>query len=183
MESESEDITTMKASFSVALKDFAFSPATFRVLRSVPTASKPQSSATKTLYVLDSSFNPPSKAHMQIAKSALKYDKGAKPHRLILLLATQNADKAPKPASFENRLAMMTLFAQELERESAVPVDVAVTKLPYFHDKATSVDDSGVYQGEPEQVHLTGFDTVIRIFDTKYYPPDHNFRVLEPFLG
>ena len=183
MESESEDTTTMKASFAAALKDFVSSPAKFRVLQSVPTTSKPQSSTTKTLYVLDSSFNPPSKAHMQIATSALKNDKGPKPHRLLLLLATQNADKASKPASFEDRLAMMTLFAQELERASAVPVDVAVTKLPYFHDKAAATDESGVYRGEPQQVHLTGFDTLIRIFDTKYYPPEHNFKVLAPFLG
>ncbi len=53
------------------------------------------SSATPagTLYVLDSSFNPPTRAHFDMAVSALEHDRGAAPKRLILLLATRNADK------------------------------------------------------------------------------------------
>lgn len=127
---------------------------------------------------------------MRIATSALQYDKGATPHRLLLLFATQNADKAPKPASFEDRLVMMTLFAQELQYETGkslkqgqLALDIGVTKLPYYHDKATSIDDSGVYDGQPEQVHLTGFDSLVRIFNAKYYPPTHTFAPLEPFLS
>ena len=185
-----EMLRQMKASYTSALKDFASSSATFRVLRSIPTNNTPDSSPTKSLYVLDSSFNPPSCMHMQIATSALQYDRGAKPHRLLLLFATQNADKAPKPASFEDRLVMMTLFAQELQyeagkslKEGRPAVDIGVTKLPYYHDKATSTDESGIYNGQPEQVHLTGFDSLIRVFNAKYYPPDHTFAVLEPFLS
>ncbi len=180
-------LRSMKASYVSALKDFASSSATFRVLRSVPSSLPPKASLTKTLYVLDSSFNPPSRMHQQITESALNYDHGPIPHRLLLLFATQNADKAPKPASFEDRLVMMTLFAQELQRElgrgSKLAVDIGVTKLPYYHDKAVSIDESGVYDGEPEQVHTTGFDSLIRIFNAKYYPPDHRFDVLEPFLS
>ena len=180
----------MKAFYASALKDFASSSATFRVLRSIPKSSPPNSSPTKTLYVLDSSFNPPSRMHMQIAMSAFRDDQSAKPHRLLLLFATQNADKAPKPASFEDRLVMMTLLAQELQhetvkglKEGGPAVDIGITKLPYYHDKAASTDESGVYSGQPQQVHLTGFDSVVRIFNAKYYPPDHTFAVLEPFLS
>jgi nicotinamide-nucleotide adenylyltransferase len=185
-----EMLRQMEASYASALKDFASSSATFRVLCSIPSTNPPSSSVTKTLYVLDSSFNPPSRAHMQIATSALQCDGGAKPHRLLLLFATQNADKAPKPASFEDRLVMMTLFAQELQydvgsnlKEGRPTVDIGVTKLPYYHDKAVSMDESGVYKGHPQQVHLTGFDSVIRIFNAKYYPPAHTFAPLEPFLS
>lgn len=32
------------------------------------------------------------------------------------------------------------------------------------------------------QIHLTGFDTLIRILDPKYYPPAHNLESLGPFL-
>ena len=180
----------MKASYASSLRDFASSSATFRVVRSIPASSPPNSSPTKTLYVLDSSFNPPSRMHMQIAMSAFRNDQGAKPHRLLLLFATQNADKAPKPASFEDRLVMMTLFAQELQHETVEglkdggpAVDIGITKLPYYHDKAASMDESGVYHGQPQQVHLTGFDSIMRIFNAKYYPPDHKFAVLEPFLS
>jgi nicotinamide-nucleotide adenylyltransferase len=180
----------MKASYASALKDFASSSVTFRVLRRIPSSNPTNFSPTKTLYVLDSSFNPPSRAHTQIATSALQYDRGARPHRLLLLFATQNADKAPKPATFEDRLVMMTLFAQELQQEiGGIPgevgpaVDIGVTKLPYYHDKAVATDESGVYEGHPQQVHLTGFDSIIRIFNTKYYPPAHTFAPLEPFLS
>jgi len=61
-------------------------------------------------------------------------------------------------------------------------VDVAVTKKPFFMDKAKSIDDSGVYSGA-QQVHVTGYDTIIRIFNPKYYPQDQKLRVLEPFLS
>lgn len=180
-------LRSMKASYVSALKDFASSPATFRVLRTVPSSQPPKASPTKTLYVLDSSFNPPSRMHMQITQSALEHDEGPTPHRLLLLFATQNADKAPKPASFEDRLVMMTLFAQELQfqlgRLSKIAVDIGVTKLPYYHDKAASIDESSVYDGQPQQVHTTGFDSLIRIFNSKYYAPEHRFDVLEPFLS
>ena len=177
----------IKKSYVSALKDFAASTSAFRVLRTVPPAAP---TIAKTLYVLDSSFNPPSKMHLQIATSALRSEGGATPHRLLLLLATQNADKAPKPASFEDRLVMMTSFAQEVlyelgshGQEGQPAIDIGVTKEPYFHKKATAIEESKFYPKQPEQVHLTGFDTIIRIFDTKYYPPDHNFGPLEPFLS
>lgn len=61
-------------------------------------------------------------------------------------------------------------------------VDVAVTKKPFFMDKAQSIDDAGVYGGA-QQVHVTGWDTIIRIFNSKYYPKDQKLRVLDPFLS
>lgn len=48
------------------------------------------------LYVLDSSFNPPTKAHFHMALSALRHDAprdGLDVKRLLLLLAVRNADK------------------------------------------------------------------------------------------
>jgi len=70
-------------------------------------------------------------------------------------------------------------------------IDIGITKLPYFVDKASSIDASGVYEPPNsstssdvvEQIHLTGFDTLLRIFTPKYYP-DHDppLSALEPFL-
>lgn len=68
------------------------------------------------------------------------------------------------------------------EMHLPIPIDVGITKQPFFHDKASSIDDTGVY-GPATQVHITGFDTITRIFDTKYYPSDQKLRVLEPFLS
>lgn len=129
---------------------------------------------------------------MTLIQKALSNDKGARPCRVCLLLATENADKKPKPASFEDRLVMMSLMAANLRaslREQGtqqeaddLAVDVAVTKKPFFMDKAKAIDDSGVY-GDAQQVHVTGYDTIIRIFNPKYYPRDQGLRVLEPFLS
>lgn len=174
----------MRSSFASALKDFIASGSEFRILYSVSGSTSLGLSPPKTVYVLDSSFNPPSRAHVSLAVTALKQDHGPDPKRMLLLLAVENADKTFKPAAFEDRLVMMSLMAQDLQEvlgPLARPVDVAVTIQPYFYAKARAIEEA--LGREVEQVHLTGFDTVTRIFDTKYYPPDHNLRALEPFLS
>ncbi|KAF7508212.1 hypothetical protein GJ744_009509 [Endocarpon pusillum] len=187
LELESGMLRSFKASCASVLRDLANSPSSFKLVRTVPHSESSPATAAKTLYVLDGSFNPPTKAHHRIATSALSEDRGSAPKRLLLLLATQNADKARMPASLEDRLVMMTLFAHELlyDLQQEVPplIDIGLVKQPYFHDKAAAVDESGIYPKSPQQVHLVGFDTLIRIFNTKYYPPDHHLRVLEPFLS
>ena len=92
---------------------------------------------------------------------------------------------------------MMTIFAQDLraqfagqaqgeeeEDDDEFAVDVGVTTLPYFHHKAAAIEESGLYPDPPpEQVHLTGYDTLIRLLDPKYYPPGRTLAPLEGFLG
>lgn len=173
------------------LKRFVSSTKDFEVLASVPDRSPP----AKTLFVLDSSFNPPTRAHLRIASSALQEHLDPS-SRLLLLLATQNADKPLKPASFEDRLTMMELFAHDLRshlatsspqgprsNEDLPAIDICVIKKPYFVDKATAIEASGCYPNALEQVHLTGYDTLIRIFNTKYYPPDHTLTPLIPLFS
>ena len=199
--SASEQMRNMRSllpAFRSALESFASSTSSFRILRSLPpTVSIPP----KTLYVLDSSFNPPTRAHLHIAVTAILNDDKARVEpmkRLLLLLATQNADKAPKPASFEQRLIMMSIFAEDLvshvqkqlrdnqEGIKGLVVEVGVIKSPLYLDKTAVIEQSGQY-GEgnagPEQVHLTGFDSMIRLFDTKYYPPHHTLHPLEAIFS
>ncbi|KAI2467831.1 Nucleotidylyl transferase [Annulohypoxylon bovei var. microspora] len=216
MPSSEADSTTMAwkppkdlvSYFTHALKSYQLSNATFRVLCSLPSSS-PQLSQVlpKRLLVLDSSFNPPTLAHQQMALSAFSEhehsDKNDDKSRVLLLLAINNADKAPKPAAFPQRLAMMYIFAQDLlasasasasqtttPRASACEgVDIAVTTEPYFHAKSRAVASCDSYlkpgpEPEPvEQVYLTGFDTLIRIFDPKYYPDGSMARALDPFFA
>ena len=93
---------------------------------------------------------------------------------------------------------MMTLLAQELQRKIAaerrqsdahynddgnekklVPVDIGVCKPPLFVDKVRAIEESRIYGEEAaEQVHLIGFDTLLRLLDPKYYPPEHTLRPL-----
>ncbi|KAI8959996.1 Nucleotidylyl transferase [Daldinia sp. FL1419] len=195
--------------FTQALKSYQISNATFRVLcslthssiASAPTeapAPHPPQVPPKSLLVLDSSFNPPTLAHQRMTLSALS-DHGqlntgsSYKSRVLLLLAINNADKAPKPAAFPQRLAMMYIFAQDLLNSTATEVghksecegvDIAVTTEPYFHAKASAIATSDFYQGSPgtEQIYLTGFDTLIRIFNPKYYPDNSMAASLDPFF-
>lgn len=193
-----------------------------------PCPSPPRGAPPSKLVVLDSSFNPPTKAHLRMARDAVLEElraEGAGPGgrvRLLLLLAIQNADKLAKPAAFEQRLAMMWAFARDVRRSldeaedtdqsaggngTEVSIDVALSTLPYFHDKSAAIANSGFYMPtgeegeevqldakEPEQVIVVGYDTLIRILDPKYYgtTPDSSEnmasagtpmrRALDPFF-
>ncbi|KAF4344886.1 cytidylyltransferase family [Fusarium beomiforme] len=165
---------SLVSSFSRALSSFQSSQDSFRILCTLPhtsnvPAQRRPSRPLRNLVILDSSFNPPTLAHASMARSALRLE-GEK--RLMLLLSVNNADKAPKPASFPIRLSMMEAMGRELLDEG-VEIDVAVTTMPFFHDKAKAIADSGFYASEdehqPTQIFLAGFDTIIRIFNPKYY--------------
>ena len=178
-----------------ALHSFNGSPAKFRVVRTVnSTTTQP-----KTLYILDSSFNPPSIAHLTLATSALKQAVTSEqsPYRLLLLFSTHNADKAPSPASFVQRLALMTMFAEDLSQSlktadpplspdvSSVSIDIGLTKEPYYSDKSAAIADATppVYPSKPIHVHLVGYDTLIRFCNPKYYPKhDPPLSALKPFF-
>ncbi|QGI58104.1 hypothetical protein CEK27_000229 [Fusarium fujikuroi] len=152
---------SLVASFSRALTSFQSSQDSFRILCTLPHTSNVPAPRRPThplqnLVILDSSFNPPTLAHASMARSALRLE-GEK--RLMLLLSVNNADKAPKPASFPIRLSMMEAMGRELLDEG-VEIDVAVTTMPFFHDKAKAVSESGFYAthdgGQPVQTFLAG---------------------------
>lgn len=160
--------------------------------------SKPR--LPRRIIVMDASFNPPTSAHMQMATSAIRSAGDRRNTRLLLLLAVSNADKAPKPASFEQRLAMMNALAQDVYEEisyddeagAAAPesddnghrfgIDLALTTLPYFHDKSaalaavveTAFEPPPTGRAPVEQVFLIGYDTLIRLFNPKYYSRTEN---------
>ncbi|OAA66795.1 Rossmann-like alpha/beta/alpha sandwich fold protein [Niveomyces insectorum RCEF 264] len=226
------------AFFQHALSTFVKSTATFQVVCTVRSSSRNAAAAplaplapptrprspVRTLLVLDSSFNPPTVAHMQMAVSAIHdrrksqeraRQQGASADRLLLLLSVNNADKAPKPAAFEQRLALMLAMAKDMHRAlddataeagppppavastasgstspppaavatgSDLAIDIGLTSQPYFHDKSSAIAASDFYASDavssasgptqtPEQVFLVGYDTLVRIFDPKYYAP------------
>ena len=78
--------------------------------------------------VLDSSFNPPTLAHFALANSYLPIStqgqegtQNSAYDARLLLLSVRNVDKALKPgdATYEQRLEMMMLLAEELEAVAA----------------------------------------------------------------
>lgn len=177
-----------------ALKSFQSSSSTFRVVRSInPYSAAPP--PPKTLFILDSSYNPPQKAHLTLVKSALddtNLRKHESPYRLLLLFSTHNADKAPSAASFPERLGLMTIFAEDLLKDLSktagqeIPVvDIGVTTAPYYTDKSVAIskEASDIYPDKPTHVHLLGFDTITRIFAAKYYPKfNPPFSALNPYF-
>lgn len=221
------DYTTMLPRLQSALRAFQSSNKPFALVPTTTTTTTTTAAAAaaprkcNTLVILDSSFNPPTVAHMAMATSALhdlrtqrdiagalQGGNAATTHRhsddgvrLLLLLAVNNADKAPKPASFEQRLLMMQYFAEDIQRAwreaqaqgelDELPVDIGLTTHPYFHDKSAAIASSPEYEFAPsssEQVFLAGYDTLIRIFNPKYYTTEEPNTTpmqaaLDPFLA
>jgi nicotinamide-nucleotide adenylyltransferase len=195
MASRIASIRSLLPDLESALHSFTSSPAKFRVVRTVnDTPTQP-----KTLYILDSSFNPPSLAHFTLASSALKHSAPLEqsPCRLLLLFSTHNADKAPSPASFVQRIALMTVFAEDLSQSlrkepsssnadiANLSIDIGLTKEPYYSDKSAAIAQATppFYASNPRHIHLVGYDTLIRFCNPKYYPKhDPPLSALRPFF-
>lgn len=67
-------------------------------------------------------------------------------------------------------------------------VDVALTRHPFFVDKAAAIASHAPYldpvtRTPPAQIHLLGFDSLVRLLDTKYYPPSHTLEPLEELFS
>lgn len=76
-------------------------------------ADRPASTTRPTrIAVLDSSFNPPTKAHYHLLKAASRVGCDA----VLLLLATNNVDKGQTGASAVERLEMMEALAMDAIR-------------------------------------------------------------------
>jgi nicotinamide-nucleotide adenylyltransferase len=113
--------------------------------------------------VMDSSFNPPTRAHLHMLEASRR-KLGLK--STLLLLSKQNADKPVVGASLVQRLEMMELIAAASPPESML---CGVTAHPLFVDKATALKQ---LFGEGARIAvLLGYDTWIRLIDPKYYAP------------
>ncbi|CCC68981.1 hypothetical protein NCAS_0B08970 [Naumovozyma castellii] len=126
------------------------------------------------LLVLDSSFNPPHWGHYTLIKKALNYYRKRQNDlriHVLLLLSINNADKGTKPASFDRRMDMMCLMSNLLKEQENVNVSVGITIFGKFVDKDKVIMERFISNGSCNAVYLVGFDTVVRIFDPKYYTP------------
>lgn len=193
-----QDSMQLLKHIETSLNSFKASSQSFRVLSSLSTsiASSARPShdrSAKSLFILDSSYNPPSKAHFALAYAALTgpaAQQQPKPQRLLLLFSTQNADKSAKPASFMQRVAMMGCLAEDLVTELAkshkdetFDIDIGVTTLPYYVGKTQAIEEAVDYPSKPHQIHIIGYDTVTRFLAPKYYP-DHQppLSALKPYF-
>lgn len=139
--------------------------------------------------VLDSSFNPPTLAHLALVNSPrpsyttepIGTDYDAK----LLLLSVKNADKVLKPgdATYLQRLQMMGLLAHDVSCQDG-NVAIAITDEPTFVGKSKVLQEylrtrlrllfTEDAQGASLHAQLSfivGLDTLERLFSPKYYPP------------
>ncbi len=122
------------------------------------------------LGVFDSSFNPPQNAHVEMMRLAQeKFNL----NEMLLLLAKVNVDKEEFGATLEQRLLMMLCIAEEHPDYS-----VAVVSHARFVDKAAALradktpnrdSEGAVYPESTEIYFILGYDTLVRLFDPKYY--------------
>ncbi|KAK9897372.1 Nucleotidylyl transferase [Cystobasidium minutum MCA 4210] len=140
--------------------------------------------------VLDSSFNPPSRAHYALAT----YTPEAFDAHL-LLLSSKNVDKVPGPGdtSLEDRIAMMEIMAKHMntsDPKNFSSVAVGSLAAATFAEKAPIIQDylqaspSHSARQEYTLIFFIGFDTVTRLFMPKYYDnsEDKMHEVLHKFF-
>ncbi len=112
-----------------------------------------------TLLCLSASFNPLTTAHVWLIQEAGRL---VPPDEVLLVLAKANVDKEVTGFPLERRLLLLRRFAEGRPNFSA-----AAASHGRFVDKAEAIR-----LHYPENTHLTfilGFDTLVRLFDAKYY--------------
>ena len=124
----------------------------------------------KRVLVMDSSYNPPTRAHVQLCLSAISQHTKLDIDTLVMLLATKNADKQQSTIDdYVNRMELMKTVALDELSIDGVETLIAATSASLFRDKAQLLKQ---YLGKDDcQLYFVlGYDTAIRLFDMKYYP-------------
>ncbi|KAI0033530.1 hypothetical protein K488DRAFT_6636, partial [Vararia minispora EC-137] len=122
--------------------------------------------------ILDSSFNPPTRAHLALA--AASPPTSARYDARLLLLSVRNADKHLQPgdASYAQRLQMMRLLAADLSAEDPhANVAVGIIDAPTFVGKASVLQEAirARVRGTLRLTFLQGMDTLERFLAVRYY--------------
>ncbi|THH08878.1 hypothetical protein EW145_g2410 [Phellinidium pouzarii] len=160
--------------------------------QSVTSTLTDSSKAGLRISILDSSFNPPTLAHLALARSTPAREEGLDYDARLLLLSVRNADKALKPgdASYAQRLEMMILLANELEKEAGPSTDsksdnvaVAIIDEPTFVRNSSETETS--IHTPVKLTFIMGFDTLERLLAPRYYGDslDEMYMALKRFFA
>jgi nicotinic acid mononucleotide adenylyltransferase len=112
-----------------------------------------------TLLCLSASFNPMTVAHAALIREGSRLFSA---QETLLLLATANVDKSGEGLPLERRCDLLLRFA-----ESRSNVSVAAVAHGRFVDKMEAI--RAAYPSDTRLIFLLGFDTLVRLFDPKYY--------------
>ena len=156
--------------------------------------------------ILDSSFNPPTLAHLALANSprpSLRDDDEQNSETQdtcgydakLLLLSVKNVDKSLKAgdATYQQRLEMMLLLSKDViaspsPEHEAANVAIAITDKPTFVGKSSALLDFLQRRlTTPLPLELTfivGLDTLERLFSPRYYTSETDMMAsLRQFLS
>ncbi|KAI0360182.1 Nucleotidylyl transferase [Trametes cingulata] len=136
----------------------------------------PHRTASPTLHisVLDSSFNPPTLAHLALANTLPPPSTDVPPasqpddfDARLLLLSVRNADKQLKPgdATYEQRMEMMVLLAHDLARAHARDVPAAQAESRALDESAPH--EPNVAVAIIDEPTFVGKSAILRDFLTK----------------
>lgn len=147
------------------------------------------------LIVLDSSYNPPTLAHLKLLSESLKLSRenGTNITNFLLLITNNNVDKELFGANLQERLAMMEIIAQLFQLEGRkknegsdssnneeLRVLVGLTNSGKFIDKITAVQK---ILPKAELSFIMGYDTITRFFMKKYYVGEDMTCIMEKFFN
>lgn len=112
-----------------------------------------------TLLCLSASFNPLTMAHAALVREGSRHIPAGE---ILLLLAIANVDKSGEGLPWARRFELLLRFAGSRPRLS-----VAAVHHGRFVDKLEAIRTA--YPEATRVVFLLGFDTLVRLFDPKYY--------------
>lgn len=115
--------------------------------------------APQNIGILDASFNPLTRAHESLLDTAYS---AHKLEHMLLLLSVSNVDKKIYGATLPQRLAMLVAYAESKSHHS-----VAICSHARFIDKIEAL--KMCYPKDSAFYFIVGYDTLVRIFDSKYY--------------
>lgn len=96
---------------------------------------------------------------------------------LLLLYATKNADKQVDDKETMIRVKLMEAFAKTTS--GLTETKIGLTKEPYFVDKFRELKK---VNPDMKQSYIVGYDTLVRIMDSKYYP-GQDISILTDFFA
>lgn len=132
--------------------------------------SHPINETGKKLGVFSGSFNPITVAHTRMfdeAQEQFELDE------MLLLLAKTNVDKEVYGLPLEGRILTLKGYAEE-----GNDVSIGISSHGRYIDKVSAL--KGLYPEDTEFHFIVGYDTLVRVFDAKYYA-DMNVELKELF--
>ena len=133
-------------------------------------AHRAAAASTTSVGVLAASYNPPTRAHVRMAEIAHGHH-GLE--EIVFEMSIANVDKDVAHAPLSERLMMMLSLTEGRDWLS-----VALGTHARFVDKVSAVRGK---VGPAEIVFIVGYDTLVRVFDGKYYedPPTEIRKLFE----